>query len=242
MAQSFEAWFQSLGPIARYSLIVPCIIALAVSLQMASPMLFLLFWEKVTDEFEVWRLLTSFLFFGKFSFPFVMNLAMFVVYQRRHEEDFGARMSDHIFMLLFLWVLYLPLSYLFSMLAPSFALTMSLIWIWCKRHEEAMLSIYGFSFKAQYFPWVMILLHLVMGGSIADDIIGIIAGHVYFFLKDMLPLTNNVKLLETPRWLEQQFPNSTQTVFGTHIPTQRQTAPTAPRQTWGTGRALGTGN
>eukprot|EP00759_Apiculatamorpha_spiralis_P049899 PhF_6_TR44514/c0_g1_i2/m.68565/K13989/DERL2_3; Derlin-2/3 len=240
MAQSFEAWWASLGPIPKGSVILPLAIGLSVSLGIAAPYLFILDWNAVYEDFEIWRLVTSCVFFGKLSFGFMMNLAMFVVYQKRHEEDFGGRLADHVYMLLVLWIAFLIVAFIFSMMVISFALTMSLIWIWCKRHEDQMLSIYGFAFKAQHFPWVMVLLHIAFGNSIVDDLIGIGVGHLYFFVKDVLPQTNGMRLLETPQWIRTQLPDSTQNVFGVHIPQQRQTAPAQNvNRQWGGGRALG---
>jgi len=242
MAQSFEAWWAALGPIAKGSVIAPSAIALAVSLGIAPPFLFILIWDRVINDFEIWRLVTSAVFFGKFSFAFLMNVAMFVVYQRRHEEDFGPRLCDHVYMLTVLLTTLLTVSYFMDMMVLSFSLTMALIWIWCKRHEDAVLSVYGFSFKGQHFPFVMLLVHLLLGQSIVDDIVGIIVGHLFYFLKDMLPQTNGLRLLETPSWVEKWFPNSAQTIYGVHIPATHRAAPQAPRQQWGQGRALGGGN
>lgn len=49
-----------------------------------------------------------------------------------------------------------------------------------------MLSIFGlFNVQAFYFPWVLVAIRVLMGGSPVDDLIGILAGHVYYFLEDV---------------------------------------------------------
>lgn len=37
--------------------------------------------------------------------------------------------------------------------------------------------------------------------SIYKDLIGIAAGHIYIVLKDFLPITHNIRILETPKFL-----------------------------------------
>lgn len=44
-------------------------------------------------------------------------------------------------------------------------------------------------------------LSLVMGGNWQSDLLGILAGHVYYFLKDVYPRSSGRNLLQTPTWL-----------------------------------------
>ena len=52
-----------------------------------------------------------------------------------------------------------------------------------------------------FFQIFLILLNIVSGGAIYDNIIGIIAGNAYYVLADALPISKNLKLLKTPIFL-----------------------------------------
>ena len=55
--------------------------------------------------------------------------------------------------------------------------------------------------KNCYFPYALILLNIVSGGGIYDNIVGIIAGNTYYVLKDVLPVSKNLNILKTPKFL-----------------------------------------
>jgi hypothetical protein len=40
--------------------------------------------------------------------------------------------------------------------------------------------------------------HLLTGENIVPDIIGLVTGHIYYFLKDIYPLTSRKHYLNTP--------------------------------------------
>jgi hypothetical protein len=44
-------------------------------------------------------------------------------------------------------------------------------------------------------------LNLTLGGDVVNDIVGIGAGHAYFYLKDIAPLTLGYDFLKTPFFL-----------------------------------------
>lgn len=43
------------------------------------------------------------------------------------------------------------------------------------------------------------------GGNIVSDLVGIVVGHLYYFLKDFAPTNYGWDLLKTPRFLTQYF-------------------------------------
>lgn len=52
-----------------------------------------------------------------------------------------------------------------------------------------------------YLPFAFLFLSVLTGGDIISDIIGIIAGHIYYFLKDIVPIQYNYDILKTPAFL-----------------------------------------
>lgn len=85
-------------------------------------------------------------------------------------------------------------------LAPSLAFMV--VYIWSKRNPEVTLSFLGlFNFNAPYLPWVILGFGLLLGQSPIYDLLGIVVGHIYYFLEDVYPVTSGRHLLKTPSFL-----------------------------------------
>ena len=241
MPESFEAWWSGLGPVTKFSLITSVLCTCGFSFQMVSPQLLLIDFDAMIWQLQIWRPITATFFLGKFGFPWLMAIAMLVTYVQRHEEDFKGRLAELIWMFTLIIVFLHICAFVLDMMLVSFSFIMALCWIWCKRNPTATLSIYMFTFGANMFPWAFMLFHLVMGMSIVDDIVGVVAGHGYLFLADMLPRTHGYNLVRTPQFLYNWFPNQRVTSYGvTAAPEGRRMAGQAEqRHAWGRGNALG---
>lgn len=90
-------------------------------------------------------------------------------------------------------------------LGPS--LTFMVVYVWARRNQFVRLSLFGlFTFTAPYLPWVLVGLDMLLGASPVKDLLGIFAGHIYYFFEDVYPRMNNgFKLLATPSLLVHIF-------------------------------------
>ena len=62
----------------------------------------------------------------------------------------------------------------------------AIVYLWSREHAEQVLSIFGlFNVQAFYFPWVLVAIRVLMGGSPVQDLCGIFARHVYYLLEDV---------------------------------------------------------
>ena len=53
-----------------------------------------------------------------------------------------------------------------------------------------------------YLPWAIMAWTLLTGGNILNDLIGVASGHLYIFLKDILPASPyKYNMLKTPAFL-----------------------------------------
>lgn len=52
--------------------------------------------------------------------------------------------------------------------------------------------------KAYQFPWFYLFFRLITGHSLMNLIIGLIVGHLYVYLKDVLPVSHRKNYLPTP--------------------------------------------
>merc|ERR1719378_1623655 len=68
----------------------------------------------------------------------------------------------------------------------SQAMLSVLVYLWSREYSEQVLSIFGlFNVQAFYFPWVLVAIRVLMGGSPIQDLCGIFAGHIYYFIEDV---------------------------------------------------------
>ena len=87
-----------------------------------------------------------------------------------------------VYLLIFLNIINL-FAYKIFAIKPGFTLAsqliLSLIYINSKREPQKIVTLYFFRMKNCYFPYALILLNIVSGGGIYDNIVGIIAGNTY---------------------------------------------------------------
>ena len=76
----------------------------------------------------------------------------------------------------------------------------AMIYYWSRCEPEAPLSIWGFQVKGYQLPFALIFITLLMGGDVWKDILGLAAGHLYHFLKDVLPMEYRIEILKTPKF------------------------------------------
>ena len=244
MAETFEAWWATIGIVTKVLMIISIFTTASFSFGFISPYSFTIDWSSFVWNLQLWRPITSMLFLGKFGFPWLINIAMMVMYLRKHEdEDFQGRTADLVWMIFILCASLHFVAFFLGLPLVSHAFSMSLVWIFCKRHEDAQLKIMSFAVRASLFPWAMTAFHLILGQDWFSDVVGIVGGHVYFFLADILPKTHNITLIRTPALLYQWFPKKQLTAFSVHAPPiHRAFAENgAGPHTWGTGRTLGGG-
>lgn len=86
------------------------------------------------------------------------------------------------------------------------SLTFMMVYVWGRRNEHVRMSFLGlFPFTAPYLPWVLFSFSILLGNSATTDLIGIIVGHMYYFLEgtnlhmsdcaEWVTLTNDVSAL-----------------------------------------------
>lgn len=80
MAQGIEAWYYGLPQLTRSYLSVCFLFTLLSTLGLLNPLSLYLDFELVWSRFQLWRLPTCFMFLGKFSFPFLMQLMILCVW------------------------------------------------------------------------------------------------------------------------------------------------------------------
>ena len=84
-------------------------------------------------------------------------------------------------------------------------LSFIMLYVWARKNPTAMVNFFElFQFRAPVLPWAMLLMVIMFGYSPKYDLCGMAAGHIYYFIEDVipkLPETEDVKILKPPRAL-----------------------------------------
>lgn len=237
-------------PVTRSYICLSVLTTGSVAFEVISPYKLYLNWSLVLSKLHIWRLLTNFLFFGEFSIDFIFH--MFFLYRHckmLEINTFRGRTADFLFMLLFggaVLVLGSPFTKVYF-LGPS--LTFMMVYVWGRKNSRQVVNFLGlFSFSAPYLPWVLLLFSFIVGASPTMDLLGIFAGHVYYFMTDVYPQMAGVSLLPTPRLLKYLVGNNdefegvfdVQQRLGGNDQNNNNNGNAAPAQGggWGQGRLL----
>jgi Derlin-2/3 len=156
---------------------------------------------------QIWRLVTNFCFLGKFSFNFVFYMIWILTYGVALErETYAFDPAGYLFLYLCAGVLMLIMSFFFKslgMIVNSISLVYTLIYIWSRNFPDSVVKILGLvSVQSFYLPFAFLAVEMLFDKSPIPGAIGIVVGHVYWFLKELYPASSGRNLLPTPRWLQ----------------------------------------
>eukprot|EP00474_Spongospora_subterranea_P004261 CRZ04719.1 hypothetical protein [Spongospora subterranea] len=76
-----------------------------------------------------------------------------------------------------------------------------IIYVWSRKDPFGQATFFGFRFSIWQLPFVLMVFHVLMGGSVIPDLAGIFAGHVYHFSIDIVPKVYGLTVLKTPSFL-----------------------------------------
>ena len=209
----FKTFYFNITPITRYyitALFITAIIATYLkSLQIVIYYIYLDY-KLVFYFFQIWRLFTNIFFIGGFSTSFLFFVIMMYMHIQQVEKSaivtrvYATFIMMIIYLLIFLNIINL-ISFKVFGFPPGFTLAQQLllafIYVDSKREPQKMLNLYFVPVKNAFYPYALIIFSIVSGGGIYDNIIGIIAGNIYYVMVDVLPVTKNLKILKTPKFL-----------------------------------------
>uniref|UniRef100_A0A6B2E4H3 Derlin n=1 Tax=Phlebotomus kandelakii TaxID=1109342 RepID=A0A6B2E4H3_9DIPT len=222
--QTFRQEYLQIPIVTRIYTTACVITTLAVHLDLVSP--FQLYFNPtlIVKHYQVWRLATTFLFFGTISFSFLFNMIFTYRYCRMLEEgSFRSRSADFVMMFLFGGVLMIISAIFVNLLFLGQAFTIMLVYVWSRRNPSIRMNFFGLlNFQAPYLPWVLLSFSVILGNTIWVDLMGMIVGHVYYFLEDVFPnQRNGCKLLVTPQFLKRIFDENDQNPEYAALPEDR---------------------
>lgn len=209
----FKDFYFKLPPITRYYLSIIFVTAtIATYIKPLQMLIYYIFldYNLVFKQFQIWRLFTNIFFIGGFSTSFLFFVVMvYLNFKSAEQNAIILRAYAQFIMMIVYLLIFINLINIIAVKVFSFKigftlaqqLFLSFIYIDSKRQPQKIVTLYFFRMKNAFFPYALIVLNIVSGGGIYDNIIGIIAGNIYYVLKDVLPVSKNLNILKTPKFL-----------------------------------------
>lgn len=201
-------YYKSLPPVSKAYGTICFLTTLGFHLRIVNVYLLLMDYEKAFFKLQVWRLLTNFFFLGAFSINFGIRLLMIARYGVQLERGpFEGRTADFLWMMIFSMLTLLGFGLLipalrFPIMGPS--LVFMLLYVWSREFASARVNIMGlFSLQGFYLPWVMLFLNVIFGSPLLPDLMGIVVGHIHYFLTVLHPRNGGRDFLKTPLWVRK---------------------------------------
>ncbi|CAL6384696.1 unnamed protein product [Bathycoccus prasinos] len=204
---NLEEWYFQTPIVTRCYLTMSFLITAGCALEVISPFSVYFNSNLVFREYQLWRLITNFFFFGALGLDFVFHMFFLARYCRMLEEGtFRGKSAD------FFWMLAFGAS-LLTMIAPfvnvqflGSSLTFMMVYVWGRKNENVNMSFLGlFSFTAPYLPWVLLAFSTFLGSSPVVDLLGCAVGHLYFFLWSVYPEMTGRRVVKTPKVVKFLF-------------------------------------
>lgn len=206
--QTFQQEYMQMPVVTRTYASACVVTTLAVQLELITPFQLYFNPELIFQRYQLWRLITNFLFFGTIGFNFFFNMIFTYRYCRMLEEgSFRGRTADFVFMFIFGGAIMTIIALFVNLVFLGQAFTIMLVYIWSRRNPFVRMNFFGLlTFKAPFLPWVLFGFSLMLGNSVMVDLIGIAVGHVYYFLEDVFPeQPGGFRILKTPGIMKAIF-------------------------------------
>lgn len=243
----FSEWFGQLPFFTKWWLALTVIFSVAGRFNLVNPYYLMLSYEPFINQFQIWRPITSLFFYPlspRTGFHFLINLYFLYNYSLRLETGiYDGRPADYFFLLAFCWVCCVIVGLMAEIAFLMDPMVLSVLYIWCQLNKDVIVNFwFGTRFKAMYLPWVLLVFNLVISGGGLLELVGIVVGHIYYFLVYQYPQEfGGTAFLNTPSILRKWLPDRRTNVhrFGIPPQTRRPAADTGGGHNWGRGNVLG---
>ncbi|KAJ2810593.1 hypothetical protein FBU31_007957, partial [Coemansia sp. 'formosensis'] len=147
-------------------------------------------YEYAITRGQYWRVVTTFLYMGKFSLEWLLNMYFIIQYCRDLEEgSFLNRPADFAWLLILMCVTLLVVAPYLGFVYLGSLLVSALTYLWSRFYSYMLINFMGlFTVSAAYFPWVMLAFSAVVESRWPrGELAAIGVGHVFWFLSEEWP-------------------------------------------------------
>ena len=169
-------------------------------------------YKKVYTQYEIWRLITTFLYIGQPSPKIIFDYYIYYKRMKSTERKFirNKKLSEFIMMLIYLMIITHICNFIgyafFGLKSNKFLshkLMFSIILINSKRNPEKMFKFYFAKIPNKFVPYFLFTIRTLKSGKYLSNLFSFIPGLAYYYLKDVIPKwNNNLDIFITPQFLE----------------------------------------
>ncbi|KAF5947683.1 hypothetical protein HYC85_013640 [Camellia sinensis] len=201
-------YYRDLPPVAKTYGVICLMTSAAYHWGLYDLRIIALFYGKVLKNFQIWRLITNFFFLGPFSFTFAFRLLLIARHGVQLERGpFDKRTADYLWMFIFGALSLLVMAIVPLLWSPFMgaSIVFMIVYVWSREFPNERLNIHGlFQLKGFYLPWYMLGIDLILGNKLKPDLLGMAAGHLYYFLTVLYPLSGGrFTFFNTPLWVHK---------------------------------------
>jgi len=170
-------------------------------------------YKKVFNNYEIWRLITTFFYIGKPTPRLAFKILLYYKRMKSNENKFKKKkkLAEFIMMLIYLMIIIHICNiiglYQFNIKQKSFLshqLMFSIILINSKREPNKYFRFYFLRIENKYVPFFLFTLRAAKGGSskLLNNALSFLPGLIYYWLKDVAPIVGIINdILITPKFL-----------------------------------------
>ena len=190
LSLAFQA-FQRSPPVTKLFLASSFVCSLVGYLQNKNdfPSYFQLDWKSTLTKFQFWRPVTAFLNFGPLGLGWLMT-AHFVWTYMSTLERLNHNQPYEFWYMIFFGCTTMVMGYTFLKISPRFLghnLSTFLVYVWSRYHEGLEVNMFEmFNTRAEMLPWFFLAQTFLLEGEFPTlDLLGIVFGHVYHYLRSV---------------------------------------------------------
>mmetsp|Transcript_9237 Transcript_9237/g.14928 ORF Transcript_9237/g.14928 Transcript_9237/m.14928 type:complete len:230 (+) Transcript_9237:48-737(+) len=213
MSMSPEEYFRSLPPVTKTYLCAAVGLTMAEYLGIVKIQMIILNYGLIFSKWpQIWRLVTSFLFFGKFGMPvlfqfFILGRYLNLVETASYKPSEPGKTAEMVTFLLFGAICLLVLAYFVPVFYLGPSLSFMVLYNWSRSDAMNHVSFWGFRIKQWHVPFVMLLMAVLMKSNPILDLFGIMVGHLWHFLTEIVPQVYGRQIIWTPNFIYRMFDN-----------------------------------
>lgn len=227
----FRSFFLDIPPVTRTLFILTFALTLLSGLDLIPVTVFVLEWQPIISRFQIWRPILTFFHAGRLGLAFLIRMYFLFTYSQQLEiGTFFGRPANYAWFL----TLVAGVVLLGSTMIPSYinggAWLIAIIHLWGRHATNVTVSMYGFiQIPAKYLSLAMLALDVIIRGSFSpSDALGLVGGHLYYFLDSVYPtMPQGKNVISVPIWYERIIDNI-QNILGSVTGLQR--VPPAPQR------------
>ena len=176
-------------PVTRSIFLFAFCLSLGVTLEVFSKLKLYYNWKLIWQKMEWWRLPTSLFFKGELSPHTIFDFYICFRYMYSLEtSSFRNKPADFITFITLGCIFFLVSAFFLGLQNMSGSVSAMMLYYWSRKNPNIEMSFLDvFHFRSCFLPFFMFMMILLSGYDVTLDLLGIVAGHVYYFLEDVVP-------------------------------------------------------